>query len=174
FRPPHRRLTEELDLYGADHAVGRERPGPALRRLRGELELGYSRLGKHFMVPRWRMERVGVPRPHQTSIVPSNLAIIERPSDAPVPPLRRAQQWCQRSARALRWHDRNTRNASSIRHAWSRWVAASECDVAYAFLVASTRSPVMKAEFPSATGVPTHGLVIYSGVKCQTPVAGFR
>jgi CreA protein len=32
------RLIEgELDLYGAHHAVGRERPGPALRRLRREL-----------------------------------------------------------------------------------------------------------------------------------------
>src|SRR5262249_56704268 len=81
----------------------------------------------------WRMERVGVPRPHKTSIVLSNLEIIERPSDAAAPPLRRAQQWCQRSARALRCHDRNTRNASSIPHVWSRWVAASECDVAYAF-----------------------------------------
>ena len=30
------------------------------------------------MVQRWRMECVGVPRPHKTSIVPSNPAIIER------------------------------------------------------------------------------------------------
>src|SRR5262245_14782776 len=37
FRPAHRRLAEELDLHGPNHAVGRERPGAALRRLRREV-----------------------------------------------------------------------------------------------------------------------------------------
>ena len=44
LRPPHRRLTEELDLDGSDHAVGRERPGAALRRLRREVN-GFAPAG---------------------------------------------------------------------------------------------------------------------------------
>src|SRR5262245_51714808 len=84
------------------------------------------------MVQRWRMERVGVPRQHKTSIVPSNPAIIERFRCASTAS-ETAQQWRQRSAQPPRCHDRNTRNASNIRHAWSRCVVASECDVAYAY-----------------------------------------
>ena len=38
FRPPDRRLAEEFDLVGADHALGPERPNPALRGFRREID----------------------------------------------------------------------------------------------------------------------------------------
>jgi CreA protein len=39
FRPPHRRFAEELDLVGADHALGTERPNTEVRGLRRKVIL---------------------------------------------------------------------------------------------------------------------------------------